>query len=366
MATGPSVLHLPVNVASHMSATVRGLRETGMDASGLSLFGATPVVADDGIEILSNAPVRRSARWVLDMIRQAPHLLGAIRNADILHWYMTPGLPLAADLRLAGAFGKPAIVEFAGGDIRRPSVESADNPYYVRALPDYEYRLWETDRNSERTQRLFAHAGAEALVSCPSLLPYLEPRFFPRSHLVRQRLMTSDYVPRFPDPGNHRPLVVHATTAPVGKGTPAVLAAVEELKAGHEFDFVLLQGVPRDEALRTIQRADVYLDQFMIGAHGAAALEAMALGTPVVGWIKPAVAAAYPKDIPIVNASQEQLARVLGELLRDGERRARLAKESRAYVEEHHDAVRLAPQLADVYDAVIRRRSDPSAASADE
>jgi hypothetical protein len=343
-----------------MSATVRGLREAGVDARGMALFGANAVVADDGVELLSTATSRRSVRWARDMLRRFPRLASEIRRADVLHWYMTPGLPFGADLALARAFGTPGIVEFAGGDIRKPSIEAADNPYYVRALPEYEYRAWETDANSERTQRLFARAECEALVSCPSLIPYLDDRFFSRSHLVRQRIVTSDFVPAFPDPSTRRPLVVHATTAPVGKGTPAVLAAIDALRARHNFEFVLLQGVPRDEALRKIQEADLYLDQFVIGAHGGAAVEAMALGTPVVGWIKPAVARAYPADLPIVSATQEELVSALSELLEDGERRARLGRLSRAYAEAHHDAERLAPELTAIYEGVIRRRSAAS------
>ncbi|MEA2748781.1 MAG: hypothetical protein QOI41_2924 [Myxococcales bacterium] len=345
-----------------MSATVRGLRAIGVDARGLALFGGNPIVADSGIDVLSDAAVRRSGRWAIDMARRFPGLLHEIRRADILHWYMTPGLPFAADLAIARVLGKPAVVEFAGSDIRKPSIESEDNPYYVRALPTYEYREWETDENSDRTQTRFAAAGCEALVSCPSLLAYLEDDIFPIQHLVRQRIVVSDFEPRFPDPHTTRPLVVHATTAPVGKGTAAVLAAVRALEADHDFEFVLLQGVTRADALRTIQSADIYLDQFMIGAHGAAALEAMALGTPVIGWIKPAVARAYPPGIPLVNATEEKLAQTLGELLSDGARRNRLGRESRAYVEAHHDAPRVAHQLVAVYEGVISRRSSASAA----
>jgi glycosyltransferase involved in cell wall biosynthesis len=339
-----------------MSSTVRGLREIGVDARGIALFGAKAVVADDGIAVLSAASSRRSARWAADILRAFPRLLSEIRGADILHWYMTPGLPFGADLSLARFLGKPAIVEFVGGDIRRPSVEAVDNPYYVQALPQYEYRAWETDANSVRTQQRFAGAGAEVLVSCPSLLPYLDETVFAQPHVVRQRIVTSDFRPVFPDPDKRRPLIVHATTAPVAKGTGAVLAAIESLKGRHDFEFVLLRGVPHADALRTIQAADIYLDQFVLGAHGAAALEAMALGTPVVGWIKPAVAREYPVDLPLVNATKENLTSAVADLLTDGERRARLGRDSRAYVEAHHDAARLGRRLVSVYDGVIRRR----------
>jgi glycosyltransferase involved in cell wall biosynthesis len=168
-------------------------------------------------------------------------------------------------------------------------------------------------------------------------------------------VMTADFEPVYPDPAVARPLVVHASTAPIGKGTPAVLAAIERLRGTVDFEFVLLERVPRPEALATIARADVYLDQFMIGTHGSAAVEAMAMGKPVVGYLSPALAAGYPAEIPLVSASQESLADVLGELLRDGSRRHELGHRSRAYAEQHHDAVRLAEELRAVYEGVIDR-----------
>jgi hypothetical protein len=89
----------------------------------------------------------------------------------------------------------------------------------------------------------------------------------------------------------------------------------------------------------------------------------MALGKPVVGWLKPSMVARYPQDIPIVNASQEDLPAVLGDLLRDGQRRHEVGVRSRAYAEREHDAVLLAAQLRTVYEGAIARRS-PSASNA--
>jgi hypothetical protein len=358
------ILHLPTNLASHMSATVRGLRAAGYDARGIALFGANAIIADAGVDVFSAAMSRRSGRWAFDMLRGFPQLAAEIRAADVLHWYTAPALPFGVDLALAHYFNTPGVVEFAGSDIRKPSVEAVDNPYYVRALPDYEYRDWESDANSRQAQQRFARAGCEALISCPSMLQYLDRDLFGPPHEVRQRIMTKDYTAVLPDPTNTRPLVVHATTAPIGKGTPAVLSAIESLRGRCDFEFVLLNGTPRDEALRIIQRADVYLDQFVVGGHGAAAIEAMALGTPVVGWIKPAVARALPSDLPLVNASQDELGDALFQLLGDGPLRERLGAASRAYVEAHHDAELLAPQLVKAYEKVIGRRGDAASRGA--
>jgi len=80
--------------------------------------------------------------------------------------------------------------------------------------------------------------------------------------------------------------VVHSPSNKVIKGSDAVLRAVESLRRSHDFDFQLIHGVPRAEALSIVARCDVFLDQFVLGAEGFAALEAMALGKPVVCFIR--------------------------------------------------------------------------------
>jgi glycosyltransferase involved in cell wall biosynthesis len=226
----------------------------------------------------------------------------------------------------------------------------------------YEYRAWETTAASHRVQALFAGHGFEALVSCPSLCPYLDPGVFSNVHLVRQRMPVSEIEPHYPDPGRTRPLVVHSSTARYAKGTPWVLETIDRLRGEIDFEFRLLEGVPWSEAMAIISSADVFIDQLVLGAHGGAAIEAMAAGTPVVGYVKDSVMERYPADIPLVNATRETLDDVLRDLLRDGPRRHELGVRSRAYAEREHDTVRLAPQLVSVYEAAIARRS-PSTTS---
>lgn len=347
------VLLLPVNVASHLSVTARGLATNGVEARGLVGRGASPLHSNDGVHVASYAGTRRSPRWWLDITRSLPRLAGEIRRADVLHWFMSPMLPGALDLRFAARFGKPGLIEFAGGDIRVPQIEADDNEYYARRGPGYEYIGWESERRSQHTQRQFSSARQAALISCWSLLPYLDPVYYPTAFIVRQRVMTADFEPAYPDPTSRRPVVVHAASAPIAKGTSFVLEAIERLRGDVDFEFILLDRVPHAEALAAVARADVFLDQFILGAHGGAAVEAMALGKPVVGYVKPSLAPHYPPDLPLVQAEPKRLADVLGKLLRDGPRRYRLGVESRGYAERHHDAAALGLQLVSIYERLL-------------
>jgi glycosyltransferase involved in cell wall biosynthesis len=157
---------------------------------------------------------------------------------------------------------------------------------------------------------------------------------------------------RYPDPNNALPLVIHAPTQVVVKGTSAVLAAIEKLRATHRFEFRLIQSMPHRAALDLVRQCDVFLDQFVVGDRGAAALEAMAFGKPTVCYIKPALwETGFYR--PIVNATQESLAEVLRDLLEDGPRRREIGLRSRAHVEEHHDAHKICKRLMTIYEELL-------------
>ena len=68
--------------------------------------------------------------------------------------------------------------------------------------------------------------------------------------------------------------IVHAPTEPVAKGTPYLLKAIESLKEKHNnsFDFILIQNMPHEEAMRMYQKADLIIDQLLAGWYGAFAI----------------------------------------------------------------------------------------------
>lgn len=343
------VLHLPLNIASQASVTVRALRSLGVEARGVVVSPAIVQSADE-LEVVAIA-ARPRGRRLLDALRRLPFILAAIRWADVLHWhYGTTALPWRLDLHWARLLRKPGVVEFWGSDIRIPEVEAADNPYYARLGPDYEYGRAESYAGSRRVQRLFARAGMACLISCHSLRPYLQLDLFPRPYFVRQRIWLPDFTPTPPDEQNRRPVLVHSPSAPVAKGTAAVLAAVEKLKARYDFDFRLIQNMPRHQALQVVKEADLFLDQFVLGGYGLAALEAMAFAKPVVLYVKPSLLAQYPADLPVINATQDNLTEVLAPLLADASLRHELGRRSRAYVERHHDALAIGRQLIGIYE----------------
>lgn len=80
-----------------------------------------------------------------------------------------------------------------------------------------------------------------------------------------------------------RPVLVHATSSPVIKGTQLVRAAIAKLRAeGYDFEYVELMGVGNDEVLRQLRRSHIALNQFYGFSPAVFGAEALCAGTVVM------------------------------------------------------------------------------------
>lgn len=344
---------------------VKALRDLGVEARGI-VIGSNPRSSSDDLESYSDAyPGQRrysSLSWLVERTAAGLKVLEAIRWADVVHYHFggSYALPLGLDVEWARALGRRCLIYFWGHDIRIAEVEARNNPYFARSIPLYDKWMVETPQRSRRIQAYYARRGFTCLVGNEFMYPYISTDLFPTFHLVRCAIDTQEVQAAPLDPPRGRVVIVHSPSHPVVKGTSAVLAAVETLKKrGLEFDFVLIQGTPRQQALELLKSADIFLDQFVLGGYGMASIEAMAMGKPVVCYIRPSLAGQYPPELPIVNATQDNLVEALEKLIRDAPLRAELGRRGRAYVEKYHDARKIAQHLKGIYEELLLGRQTP-------
>jgi glycosyltransferase involved in cell wall biosynthesis len=148
-----------------------------------------------------------------------------------------------------------------------------------------------------------------------------------------------------------RPLrVAHAPNHPQFKGTGYILDAVERLqREGRAIEMVKVQGVPNEKVLELFRSCDLMVDQLIQGSYGYTALEAMALGKPVIACLREPSMVIDPDTCPIINAWPESIYDRLKEIL-DGKYDLQLlGRQSRAYVAHYYSLQAVALRLGQLY-----------------
>lgn len=246
-------------------------------------------------------------------------------------------LPANVDLSLLRRLDKTVLCLFLGTDIRHWS--AAEQYRAEIGLGTYEgYRSLRSLDRAVRTLRM-AELYAHARFLQPS---YAELALAPYMHCF---LAVDLSLYKFAVPARRAPVVIHAPSRRTVKGTVEILAAVERLHdEGVEFEFRLLEHLPNSKVLRHLIDADVVVDQLNESNYGMLGLEAMASGCAVLGGNRPDVVP-IPPDRPVVHITPSTVLDQLRVLVTDPIRRTRLAEHGRAFVERHHDHVRVASDM---------------------
>jgi len=303
------VTHCPVNIAGVPWENVQALRRKGVDAR---------------LVVFDRGKLHPEADWSLDrrggfVRQQLTHwraFAKLLPQTDVFHFYFGLTLvPKSLQFPILRATRKKSVFHFLGSDIRG---KSRDELAYGK------------------------RAGAQIVGSFDAL------RWVPEAEMIPPGIDLRPFMP-VPPSDRERPIVVHAPSNRAKKGTEYVIAACEQLPV--ELDIV--EGVPHDEARERYARADIVVDQLNAGWHGVFALEAMALGKPVVTRLKPDVVEqaerAYGTKVPLVPATKETLVDALRPLVESPAVRREVGAASRAYVERVHDIDKIADRLLDVY-----------------
>ncbi|MFY2005750.1 hypothetical protein ACOTCS_18190 [Achromobacter xylosoxidans] len=151
--------------------------------------------------------------------------------------------------------------------------------------------------------------------------------------------------------------IAHAANHRGVKGTEFLVKAVDALRQqGYDIELDLIERVPNHEALRRMGRADIYVDQLVMG-YALAAQEAMALGrvviSPVDGLPETDLFRTYSylDECPIVSANQRSIMQVLKALIDNRRDWPAIGRASREFVVRRHSF----SACSDMYRAILQR-----------
>ena len=101
--------------------------------------------------------------------------------------------------------------------------------------------------------------------------------------------------------------------------------------------------MPNSEIKTAIAEADIIADQLVVGWYAMFAIEAMAMGKPVLCYLRKDLEELYIKaglikkdEIPIINCSSLNIKEKLIQLVEEKDSLTLLGKKSREYVLNHH------------------------------
>ena len=160
------------------------------------------------------------------------------------------------------------------------------------------------------------------------------------------------YAPSYPGLESQMPIkIVHAANHRAFKGTDFLVSAVEELqREGLTIELVLVEKMPNELALMHYKSADIIFDQCLIGFHGYFALEGLALGKPVMSFIRfPQEYLLAPTDCPIVNTSLKTLKRDIADLCKNRNQLHNLGIMGRLYIEKYYTIEAVSQRMSKAY-----------------
>lgn len=374
---GLRVLHCPADVGGNAQTLVRAERLLGLDSVCVAFRRNYISYASD--EILW----RDGTGTFVAELKRLGLLRRAIRDFDVIHFnsgmpilpYQTDGRTKSTslskkllrsiydiytrcvefkDLAIVSRFNKVIAVTYQGDDARQGDYCREHFAITHAREVDEEYYTPLGDSIKKKMISCFNRYADRIYALNPDLLYVLPKRaeFLPYANVDLESWRPAE--PSSASKG--RPIVVHAPTHRGVKGTRYVIEAVNRLKAGNvDFDFILVENMSHARAMKIYEGADLLIDQLLVGWYGGVAAEFMALGKPVIAYIRQEdlgfIPAGMRTELPVINANPSNVYETLRSLLaRERGYLSEVGARSRDYVEKWHNPTMVAARLKKDYE----------------
>ena len=369
------VLHAPSSVGGNPQALSRALRMLGVRSYSL-------VVSQNYLAYPADMELHRPGQsFLMRELKRLWAILFLLPRFDVIHY--NAGTTLASAyafnfspsqgakgflrlfyagyLRLLQRFeiayvrrlGKAVFVTYQGDDARQGDYSREHFAINIASQVDEGYYCAASDAFKRRNIKLLSSIAYQVYSVNPDLMHVLpeRARFTPYS-----LVFLDEWVPSYTQDQNRPLRVVHAPSNRKVKGSDLILSALESLRAqGFEFELLLVEGMSNAEARAVYESADVLVDQLFAGWYGGLAVELMALGKPVLVYIRDEDLGFIPPemkaDLPFLQITPFTVEGALRDLLlMPRESLVALGKSSRAFVERWHDPLNIARDIKEDYE----------------
>ena len=280
-------------------------------------------------------------------------LAWAIWHYDVFHFFYDQGLTSRStrfgvsprELDLLRAAGKRVYLYAYGADVRRREETLALGKWNFCTECPEPGRFCACTPDNAPTMAAMCEK-VTAAVALGDMLAYV-----PNARNMHYWPIDLDRVPPAAPLRMDGPLrIAHAPNHTHFKGSHYLEASIEKLRRqGHAIDYVKVQGVPNHEVIRLFGEADLIADQFIGGAYGYTALEAMARGKPVMSYVRLPGLVEAVEECPLINVTPDTLDETLLWCLNNRERLGAIGAQGTAYVRRWHSIDAVAERFGQMY-----------------
>ena len=322
------IFHGITEIAGQMGILSSALKKRGHYSIGYNTFHSYLGYTDNLINT-DQEGLKERYRQILD-------------DFDLFHFhYGTTLSPDYSDLPELKSRNKKMIMHHWGNDVRFHDQARIHNSYvYTGDSPPNE------DIHAKLI-KITAHIK-EAIVQDYEVYDYVKD-YYDKVHVLPIAIDLTHFQPQYPSLQKETPLILHAPTNPDFKGTFYIEKVVEKLKEEFNFDYRRIEKMNHDEVIKIYEDADIIIDQVLCGSYGLLSVESMALGKPVLTYIRPDLVSTFSAELPIVNTNPDNLYEQVKRLIKNPKLRRELGVKGRRYAEKYHADDIVVDQLLAVY-----------------
>ncbi|HEY3249782.1 MAG TPA: glycosyltransferase [Ignavibacteria bacterium] len=327
------------NTAGIFTSLKKGFKQLGIQADFYSFSGHIFGYETDRTIKYSNYGWLRKIQKILLIIKLI------IRYKYFIFDSTGTLFPDFKDIKFFKFFGRKTMVIFTGCDIRLPDKVAKFKWNPCKDCTN-DYKRFAGCVLSTKPEKITGIEGAfDILVSAEEAAASLNKKYFTTLFPFDINKFHAKYGI------NNKLKIIHAPSNQTYKGTKYVVEAIEKLKNEFNFDYKTISGIKAIDLYKEIESSDLVIDQMLVGFYGLLSVESMAMGKPVISYIREDIWEKIGADCPIYNANPDNLYDVLYKILSNPNQLVKVGKKSREYTEKYHDAKKIAKQYLEIFES---------------
>lgn len=341
-----AVFHGLVNYGTQAGLLAKGLRECGRIAKSYTRFDSYNRQTDYQFRKPKFLIGKVFAYYIWFPLVK----LSCFFRYDIFHFYFgTTLFYRQLDLPFYKLFGKKVVMHYLGYDVELYGWSK--NNYAITNVTE----SFTDETGALHDVKILKRMNYEkkyincSIVCAPQYSPFVHNSVFVPLGVDLQKFSPTP----LPELTNSPFRIIHVPTSRRKKGTQYLIDAVEKLRSeGVNIELDICENVTHNDLVNRYKKAHVSVVALLGGWYGTAAIESMAMGRPVISFLRPEFfkyTSWKPGDVPIINANRDSIYEVLKETIQHTNQLHDLAEKSISFVHQFHDYRKVAMEVNRLY-----------------